>query len=75
MCLRFIIYRDVIGGRPNFIAAWIVGGLIALSAIISMIAGGIAWSPIAALVFMASAALVGGRTYVARSRTQPRDPK
>ncbi len=64
-----------IGGRPHFVAAWIVGALIALGAIISMVLTVVAWSQMAALLFMAPAAVVGGWTYVLRNRAQPRDTK
>jgi fructose-specific phosphotransferase system IIC component len=57
-----------IGGRPNFIAAWIVGGLIALSAVVIMIRYGVAWPQLAALLFMAPAAIIGGWSYRLRNR-------
>jgi hypothetical protein len=59
-----------IGGRPNAVAAWIVGALIALGAIISMVLTVVSWSQIAALCFMAPAAVVGEWAYVLRSRRQ-----
>jgi hypothetical protein len=57
-----------IGGRPHFVAAWIVGTLIALGAIVTMVRYGIAWPQMAALLFMAPAAVVGGWSYVLRTR-------
>ena len=57
-----------IGGRPHFVAAWIVGALIAAGAIVSMILTVVSWSQIVALAFMAPAAVVGGWTYVLRRR-------
>lgn len=59
-----------IGGRPHFAAAWIVGALVALTAIAVMIGEGIAWPQVVALLFMAPAAVVGGWTYVLRRRRQ-----
>jgi fructose-specific phosphotransferase system IIC component len=59
-----------IGGRPHFVAAWIVGGLIALSAIGVMISKAVAWPQVVALLFMAPAAVVGGWTYVLRRRAK-----
>lgn len=58
-----------IGGRPHFVAAWIVGALVALLAIAVMIGKGVAWPQVVALLFMAPAAVVGGWTYVLRQRT------
>ncbi len=57
-----------IGGRPHFIAAWIVGGLIALSAVVIMIRYGTAWPQLAALFFMAPAVVIGGWSYRLRNR-------
>jgi fructose-specific phosphotransferase system IIC component len=57
-----------IGGRPHFIAAWIVGGLIALTAVVIMIRYGVAWPQLAALLFMAPAAVIGGWSYRLRNR-------
>lgn len=59
-----------IGGRPHFIAAWIVGGLVAMSAIVMMIRKGPAWPQLAALLFMAPAAVLGGRSYVIGRRAR-----
>ena len=59
-----------IGGRPHFIAAWIAGALVALTAIVAMIRKGPAWPQIAALVFMSPGVVVGGYTYVLRRRAQ-----
>jgi hypothetical protein len=58
----------VIGGRPHFMAAWIVGGLVALTAIIVMLRKGVAWPQMMALLFMAPAVVVGGWSYVLRRR-------
>ena len=57
-----------IGGRPHFIAAWIAGGLIALTAVAIMVRYGVAWPQLAALVFMAPAAVIGGWSYRLRNR-------
>jgi fructose-specific phosphotransferase system IIC component len=58
-----------IGGRPHFVAAWIVGALIAVTALSVMFLQGIAWPQMASLLFMAPGAVVGGWTYVLRQRT------
>jgi len=60
-----------IGGRPNFVAAWTVGALVALSAVVNMIRNGVAWPQIAALFFMAPAVVVGGWSYVLRRKATP----
>jgi hypothetical protein len=52
-----------IAGRPNLVAAKIVAAIVALAAIASMIAKGVSWSPMAAVLFMAPAVLVGGWYY------------
>jgi hypothetical protein len=59
-----------IGGRPHFIAAWIVGALVAVSAIVMMIRKGVAWPQVAALLFMAPAAVIGGYSYVVGGRSK-----
>jgi uncharacterized oligopeptide transporter (OPT) family protein len=59
-----------IGGRPNFMAAWGVGGLVALTAIVTMIARTVAWPQLTELFFMAPAIVIGGRTYVLRGRAR-----
>jgi fructose-specific phosphotransferase system IIC component len=59
-----------IGGQPHFIAAWIVGALIALVAIYVMITKAVAWPQVMALFFMAPAAVIGGWSYVLRNRNQ-----
>ncbi len=59
-----------IGGRPHFVAAWIVGALVAMTAIVTMFRKGVAWPQMAGLLFMAPAAVVGGWTYVLRRRTK-----
>ena len=59
---------SLVGGRPHFIAAWMVGGLIALSAIVVMIRKGAAWPQVSALLFMAPGAVVGGYSYVLNRR-------
>ena len=60
----------VIGGRPHFVAAWIVGALIALTAIVVVVRQGVAWPQMMALLFMAPAAVVGGWSYVLRRRAR-----
>ena len=57
-----------IGGRRDMLAAQIVAVLVALGAIVSMTLTGIAWSQVAALLFMTPAVLAGGRSYVLRSK-------
>jgi fructose-specific phosphotransferase system IIC component len=59
-----------IGGRPHFIAAWIAGGLIALTAIVIMIDKVVAWPQMVQLLFMSPAVVVGGWTYVLRQRAK-----
>ncbi len=59
---------SLIGGRPHFVAAWIVGALIALLALAVMITKGAAWPQVVSLFFMAPAAVVGGWSYVLRRR-------
>jgi hypothetical protein len=61
-----------IGGQPHFVAAWIVGAGIALTAIVVMISKGLAWVQMVALLFMAPAAVVGGWSYVLRQRAKDR---
>ncbi len=58
-----------IGGRPHFTAAWTVGVLVALTAVVIMIHDGVAWPQVAALLFMGPAIVVGGWSYVLRKRT------
>jgi fructose-specific phosphotransferase system IIC component len=60
-----------IGGRAHFVAAWIVGALVALTAIVIMIRNGVAWPQMAALFFMAPAVVVGGWSYVLRRKAAP----
>ncbi|MGO9563959.1 MAG: hypothetical protein ACLPPV_15010 [Candidatus Korobacteraceae bacterium] len=60
-----------IGGRAHFVAAWIVGALVALTAILIMIRDGAAWPQIAALLFMAPAVVIGGWSYVLRRKATP----
>lgn len=57
-----------IDGRLHFVAAKIVGALVALTAVVIMIRDGAAWPQMAALLFMAPAAVVGGWSYVLRRR-------
>jgi uncharacterized oligopeptide transporter (OPT) family protein len=59
-----------IGGRPDFVAAWGVGALVALTAIVVMIRKGAAWPQLAALLFMSPAAVLGGRSYVIGRRAK-----
>ncbi len=61
---------SLIGGRPHFIAAWIAGALIALTAIVVMIRKGVAWPQVAALLFMAPATVAGGWSYVLSRRAK-----
>src|SRR5690242_11533257 len=42
----------LIGGRPHFVAAWVAGGLVALTAIVVTISKGLAWPQAAAFLFM-----------------------
>ena len=62
------LLASFIGGRPHFIAAWIVGVLVALTAVLMMFRKGMAWPQMTALFFMAPAVVVGGYTYVLRRR-------
>ena len=59
-----------IGGRPHFNAAWIAGGVVALTAIVIMFRNMVAWPQIFELLFMAPAVVVGGWTYVLRGRAR-----
>ena len=59
-----------IGGRPHFIAAWIAGGLVALTAVAVMIAKVVAWPQVMQLFFMAPAVVIGGWSYVLQRRAQ-----
>ncbi len=68
--LLFALLAGFIGGRPNFVAAWIAGGLIAATAIVVTIAKGVAWPQVMALLFLAPTAVVGGWTFVLRNRAQ-----
>ncbi len=60
-----------IGGRAHFVAAKIVGALVALTAVVVMIRNGAAWPQMTALFFMAPAAVVGGWSYVLRRKATP----
>ncbi len=62
-----------IGGRPDFVAAWIVGGLIAIGSIVWMAMTVVAWNQMTVLLFMAPAAVVGGRAYAIRRRARERN--
>jgi len=57
-----------IGGRPHFIAAWIAGALVALTAIVVMIRKGPAWPQVVALLFMSPGIVIGGYSYALRRR-------
>lgn len=59
-----------IGGRPHFIAAWIVGGMVALTAIMIMIRKVVAWPQVIELLFLSPMIVVGGWSYVIRRRTK-----
>lgn len=59
-----------IGGRPHFIAAWIAGGLVALTAIAIMIARVVAWPQMVQLFFMAPGVVAGGWSYVLQRRAK-----
>ena len=61
-----------IGGQPHFIAAWIVGVLIVLTAIVVVVAKGYSWVQGVAVFFMAPAAVVGGWSHVLRQRARNR---
>jgi len=60
----------LIGGRPHFNAAWLAGGLVALTAIVVMIRKGAAWPQVSALLFMSPAVVVGGWSYVIARRVK-----
>jgi fructose-specific phosphotransferase system IIC component len=59
-----------IGGRPHFNAAWIAGGLVALTAVAIMMTKVVAWPQMVQLFFMAPAVVVGGWTYVLLRRAK-----
>ena len=59
-----------IGGRPHFNAAWIAGGLVAMTAVAIMMTKVVAWPQMVQLFFMAAAVVVGGWTYVLRRRAK-----
>jgi fructose-specific phosphotransferase system IIC component len=59
-----------IGGRPHFNAAWIAGGLVAMTAVAIMMTKVVAWPQMVQLFFMAPAVVVGGWTYVLRRRAK-----
>ena len=59
-----------IGGRPHFIAAWVVGALVALIALLTMFRKGAAWPQMVALFFLAPAVVVGGWSYVIARRAK-----
>jgi hypothetical protein len=63
-------FAGFLGGRSHFIAAWIVGALIALSAIVVMIRQGVAWPQMVALLFMSPATVIGGYSYVVGRRAK-----
>jgi len=71
--LRAGYVASFIGGRAHFVAAWIVGALIAVTAIVVMIGKGVAWPQVMALLFMAPAVVVGGWSYVLRRRAKGGD--
>jgi len=60
-----------IGGRAHFVAAWIVGVLVAVTAVVNMIRNSVAWPQMAALLFMSPAVVVGGWSYVLRRKATP----
>lgn len=59
-----------IGGRPHYIAAWIVGGLVAIGSVVWIARTVVAWPQVTALLFMAPAAVLGGRAYAIRRRSR-----
>lgn len=58
------------GGRRHLVAAWIVGALIAIAAIVPIIFFGVVWWHVAMVIFMAPAAVLGGWAYMLRRRAQ-----
>ena len=60
----------LIGGRPHFNAAWVAGGLVALTAIVVTFRKGLAWPQAVAFLFMAPAIVVGGWSYVIARRAK-----
>ena len=62
-----------LGGRRDLLAAKIVAVIVALVAIVSMVAKGIGWSPMAALLFMAPSVLVGGYLRLQRMPPESRE--
>jgi hypothetical protein len=61
-------FASFIGGRPHFIAAKMVGVLVALTAIVTMIRKVVAWPQVFELLFMAPMVVAGGWSYVIRRR-------
>jgi fructose-specific phosphotransferase system IIC component len=59
------------GGRPHFVAAWMVGALVAVTAVVNMIRDGVAWPQMAVVFFMAPAVVVGGWSCVLRRKATP----
>jgi hypothetical protein len=57
-----------IAGRSDRLVAGIIAAVMATMAIVSMMAKGVSWSPMAALIFMVPAELVGGYVQARKGR-------
>jgi hypothetical protein len=58
----------MIAGSRNMLVPAIIAVILAAFAIASMVAAGVSWSPLSAVVLMAPAVLVGGYVYLRRRR-------
>jgi hypothetical protein len=61
-------WGTMIGCRADMLVAILIAVIMALVAVISMIAKGISWSPLSALVLMVPADLVGGYVRAKKER-------
>ena len=61
-------WGTAIAGRSDMWVAAIIALIMAAGAIASMVAVGIGWSPLSALVLMVPAELVGGYAYAKKER-------
>lgn len=59
-----------LAGRRDLLVAWIIAVIMAAGAVASMVAKGIGWSPMTALLFMVPAEVIGG--YVSLKQGQGR---
>lgn len=61
-------WGTAVGGRSTMLVAVLIAVIMAALAVVSMVAKGISWSPMSALVLMVPAELVGGYVRVRRER-------